>query len=142
MKKIDTYNTKLITIAGSGAIPELGNITAPILNPTRVSINKVTRIVNSGRVVYEHDPDNVSKKVRLTTANCRERIFGDTAAKATTPTPAPAPSQKPAPAPEKAKETKQENKPANNQGNKAEEKKTETAKPADNGASDFTAKKD
>lgn len=131
-------NTKLVSVGGSGAIFELGGISAPIVNPTRLPIAKIVKIVASGRPVYEHNPKKPSEKIRLTIANAREKNFVVEAPKA-----APVQSTKPTavtPTPAKVEPKK-------------EEKKVETSAPAANTTSnadkatattptsDFTAKK-
>lgn len=137
MKFNNVEHTKLVVIRGSGNIPELGNICAPVLTPQRVAISKLAKIISSGLVVMEVNPKNKDERVRLTISNLRNDNFPEAPAakaveeKAEQPAPAKA-EVKPA-VPAKKEEKKVEAAPA-----KAEAKpevKVE-AKPT----SDFTAK--
>ena len=57
---------KLVTVGGSGAIPELGYICAPIVNPCPIDIDKVSKMVTAGRKVYAVNPSNPNERVLLT----------------------------------------------------------------------------
>ena len=75
----------LVTVSGSGAIPELGYICAPIVNPCRLDIDKVSKMVTAGRKVYAVNPNDLSERVLLTPSTVYEDVF----AKKETPAPAP-----------------------------------------------------
>ena len=68
---------KLVTIGGSGAIPELGYICAPIINPCKIDIDKVSKIVCSGRKVYAVNPADQTQKVLLTPSTVYIDNFAD-----------------------------------------------------------------
>ena len=61
--------TKLVTIETSGKIRELGGITGPITTPCKLDMNIIISLINSGKVVYEVNPENKTEKVRLTRSN-------------------------------------------------------------------------
>ena len=136
MKFNNVEHTKLVVIRGSGNIPELGNICAPVLTPQRVAVGKLAKIISSGLVVMEVNPNNKNERVRLTISNLRNDNFPAAAAAPAVKTveekaeqPAPAKAEAKPVIPVKKEEKKVEATPA----------KTETkveAKPA----SDFTAK--
>ena len=100
----------LVTVSGSGAIPELGYICAPIVNPCRLDIDKVSKMVTAGRKVYAVNPNNPNERVLLTPST----VYEDNFAKKETPVPASAPKAdkkvetKPEPVPETKAETKTE----------------------------------
>lgn len=73
----------LVTVSGSGAIPELGYICAPIVNPCRLDIDKVSKMVTAGRKVYAVNPNDLSERVLLTPSTVYEDVF----AKKETPAP-------------------------------------------------------
>lgn len=75
----------LVTVSGSGAIPELGYICAPIVNPCPLDIDKVSKMVTAGRKVYAVNPNDLSERVLLTPSTVYEDVF----AKKETPAPAP-----------------------------------------------------
>lgn len=66
---------KLVTVGGSGAIPELGYICAPIINPCPIDIDKVSSMVNHGRKVYAVNPNNTDERVLLTPSTVYEDNF-------------------------------------------------------------------
>ena len=76
---------KLVTVGGSGAIPELGYICAPIVNPCPIDIDKVSKMVTAGRKVYAVNPSNPNERVLLTPST----VYEDNFAKKETPAPAP-----------------------------------------------------
>ena len=60
---------KLVTISGTGAIPELGYITAPIINPTKIDVEILRKMVTRGAKVYEVNPKKPDEKILLTVKN-------------------------------------------------------------------------
>lgn len=86
---------KLVTVMSAGSIRELGGIGGPIMNPCRISIDKVKRMVLAGRKVYEHNPANTDEKVLLTEDNVLANNFSSNS---TPVAPTPTPSAAPAPA--------------------------------------------
>ena len=73
----------LVTVSGSGAIPELGYICAPIVNPCRLDIDKVSKMVTAGRKVYAVNPNDLNERILLTASTVYEDVF----AKKETPAP-------------------------------------------------------
>ena len=66
---------KLVVIDGNGSIPELGGISAPIINPTWIGIPTLIRIVNRYKKIYEVNPNNKSERIQLTIRNVRKDNF-------------------------------------------------------------------
>lgn len=66
---------KLIVVESYGSITELGGISGPILNPCRVPISTIVRMVNNHRKVYEVNPSNYSERIRLTLKNVKTDNF-------------------------------------------------------------------
>lgn len=96
----------LVTVGGSGAIPELGYICAPIVNPCRLDIDKVSKMVTAGRKVYAVNPNDLNERVLLTASTVYEDVF----AKKETPAAAPVANKKVETKPESVPETKAETK--------------------------------
>ena len=96
----------LVTVGGSGAIPELGYICAPIVNPCRLDIDKVSKMVTAGRKVYAVNPNDLNERVLLTASTVYEDVF----AKKETPAVAPVANKKVETKPEPVPETKAETK--------------------------------
>lgn len=67
---------KLVTIRVNGPIPELQGIAGPIQKPSRIPIDAIVKMVTNGKLVFEHDPENPERKVRLTLSNVRAVNFG------------------------------------------------------------------
>ena len=66
---------KLVVIKSIGTIAELGGISGPIINPCRVDINTIVRMITSHRAVYEVNPNNKSEMVKLNIHNGMENNF-------------------------------------------------------------------
>lgn len=69
---------KLVVIMSGGPIAALGGINGPITTPTWISTTDVIRLINSGSVVYEVNPADPSKKVKLTRLNVSMKNFSGT----------------------------------------------------------------
>ena len=59
---------RIYTVMGNGAILGLG-INGPLTEPTPIAINYVNTMVRRGRVIYQHNPSNLSEKVQVTPTN-------------------------------------------------------------------------
>ena len=68
------------TVASSGPIPGLGGINGPLTTPTPMAFNDVLYMVRKGYVVFEHNPFDISEKVRVTIDNIRNIRFKSSAA--------------------------------------------------------------
>ena len=66
---------KLVVIKSIGTIAELGGISGPIINPCRVDINTIVRMITAHRAVYEVNPKNKEEMVKLTLQNVMEANF-------------------------------------------------------------------
>lgn len=66
--------TLLVTIDHVGRIPLICG-DGPILVPMRVSSQMLGKLVMSGYRVYEHNPNNIHQKVRVTRSNLNEDRF-------------------------------------------------------------------
>ena len=66
---------KLCKVLSNGPIPELGNITGPVLYPTKIPMNKVINMVQHGRKVLEVNPKNYSQTVLLNIKNVMSNNF-------------------------------------------------------------------
>lgn len=118
---------KLVVIDGNGSIPELGGISAPIINPTWIGISTLIRIVNRYKKIYEVNPNNKSERIQLTIRNVRKDNFPEP------PGPAPVVEEEVKETPKKkskedkkstkVEETKEEKKEERAPENKNEDKK-------------------
>ena len=61
--------SKYVTIESPGKIAILGGIMGPIQTPTYLDIDIVISLINSGKVVYEVNPRDITDKTRLTLMN-------------------------------------------------------------------------
>ena len=66
---------KLCKILSNGPIPELGNITGPVLYPTRIPMNRIVNMVQHGRKVIEVNPKDHSQTIQLTLTNVMKDNF-------------------------------------------------------------------
>lgn len=66
---------KLVVIYSKGEIPELGYINGPILNPCKVSISILNRLINKRRDVREVNPEDHSQMVQLNLRNLKTNNF-------------------------------------------------------------------
>lgn len=66
---------KLVIVKDSGPIPELSFICGPILNPTRIDIGVIAKMVGAGRTVYECNPFNTKDQVLLDITNVKSNNF-------------------------------------------------------------------
>ena len=62
-------DTKLVTIASAGSIPELGGISGPVINPCSLPIETIVKLLNGHKKVYEVNPAKKSERVLLTLQN-------------------------------------------------------------------------
>lgn len=67
--------TKLVIVQNNGALSELGGISGPILNPCRLDVATIIRMINNHRRVYEVNPNNHSEKVLLSLKNATSKNF-------------------------------------------------------------------
>ena len=67
--------TKLVVVETYGSISELGGINGPILNPAKIDIDLIVRMINNNKKVFEVNPKNYSERVRLTLKNARTVNF-------------------------------------------------------------------
>lgn len=67
--------TKLVVIDSMGSIEELGGISGPIINPTRLPVSIITKLITSRKKVFEVNPANLSERIRLTMQNVRTVNF-------------------------------------------------------------------
>jgi hypothetical protein len=86
---------KLVTVQANGPIRELQGIAGPIKKPTRIPLNAIVKMVTNGKLVFEHDPEDPSKKVRLTIANVKATNFGSESTRIPTAPVKPTPVEKP-----------------------------------------------
>lgn len=66
---------KLCKILSNGPIPELGNITGPVLYPTRIPMNRIVNMVQHGRKVIEVNPKDHNQTIQLTLTNVMKDNF-------------------------------------------------------------------
>lgn len=66
---------KLIVVESYGSLSELGGISGPILNPCRVPISTIVRMINNHRKVFEVNPTKYSDRIRLTLKNVKTDNF-------------------------------------------------------------------
>ena len=66
---------KLFKILSNGPIPELGNITGPVLYPTRIPMNRIVNMVQHGRKVIEVNPKDHNQTIQLTLTNVMKDNF-------------------------------------------------------------------
>lgn len=66
---------KLITSPFKGQIAALGGISGPIVNPQPVAIPVIRRMIGEGVVVFEVNPFDKEKKVKLTLSNVGKENF-------------------------------------------------------------------
>lgn len=66
---------KLVIVKDSGPIPELSFICGPVLNPTRIDIGVIAKMVGAGRTVYECNPFNTKDQVLLDITNVKSNNF-------------------------------------------------------------------
>ena len=69
------YTSKLVTIESIGKIHSLGGLNGPITTPTKIKIETIIELINSGKVVYEVNPTNLKDKIRLTRLNVYKNNF-------------------------------------------------------------------
>lgn len=71
-----TLNSKkLVVIQSIGALPELGGISGPIINPSLIGVDTIVRLLNNHRAVYEVNPANLKERVRLNLKNVKRENF-------------------------------------------------------------------
>ena len=69
---------KLVVIMGSGCLPELGFISAPVLNPTKISTKIIASIIGRGQnKTYEVNPLNTDERIMLSSKNVYSENFGN-----------------------------------------------------------------
>lgn len=66
---------KLVVLHDAGSIPELNYICGPILNPCKLPIETIQKLVINKRTVYECNPNNTNERIRLTTRNVKKNNF-------------------------------------------------------------------
>ena len=86
---ISKEKTKLVTIASKGSIPELGGISGPVINPCKLSIETIVRLINGHKKVYEVNPANKSEKLLLNLKNVKMQNFPEKVNSTVTPNLAP-----------------------------------------------------
>jgi hypothetical protein len=67
--------TKYVTIESYGPIQQLFGLLGPILTPCYIEIGTIISLVNSGKVVYEVNPNNPKEKIRLNFNNLLKNNF-------------------------------------------------------------------
>ena len=67
---------KKYTVETAGPIPCLDNIVGPLTTPTVMDHGSVLKMLNKGYVIYQHNPLNLSEKVRVTKKNISSIKFG------------------------------------------------------------------
>ena len=68
-------DTKLVTIASVGSLPELGGISGPVINPCSLPIETIVKLLNGHKKVYEVNPAKKSERVLLTLKNVKSVNF-------------------------------------------------------------------
>lgn len=66
---------KLYTVASNGPISCLADIQGPLTTPTKMEFIDVLNMVKKGYVVYEHNPADLTEKVRVTINNINSIKF-------------------------------------------------------------------
>ena len=99
--------TKIVVVLNKMIISELGGVQGPIASPRRIDVDKIERMVMHGKNVYECDPKNPSRRIRLNKFNMNLNNFGGTADSTSS-------------------ETKVENENKSKKNKKKDEKKEET----------------
>lgn len=69
---------KLYTVMTNKAIPSLNGIIGPLTTPTEIDDSAVLQMVKRGYVVYQHNPNLQSEKVRVTIDNFSKVVFPTT----------------------------------------------------------------
>ena len=70
---------KLVVIKSSGLLPELNGIQGPVMVPTRVPVETLVKLVLNHRSVFEcypNNPNDVSKRIKLTMESVKKVNFG------------------------------------------------------------------
>ena len=67
--------TKLVIVKYPKAIPELGGIAGPIVNPFKLPISLINRLVTKHRGVFEVNPENYSETIPLNFKNINKENF-------------------------------------------------------------------
>lgn len=67
--------SKLVTIESYGKISVLGGLMGPITTPCRLDTNTIIALINSGKIVYEVNPNNMAEKIRLNRLNINSVNF-------------------------------------------------------------------
>ena len=76
---ISKEKTKLVTIASKGSISELGGISGPVINPCRLSVETIVKLINGHKKVYEVNPANKSERLLLNLKNVKMQNFPEKA---------------------------------------------------------------
>ena len=76
---ISKEKTKLVTIASKGSISELGGISGPVINPCRLSVETIIKLINGHKKVYEVNPANKSERLLLNLKNVKMQNFPEKA---------------------------------------------------------------
>lgn len=76
---ISKETTKLVTIASKGSINELGGISGPVINPCRLSVETIVKLINGHKKVYEVNPANKSERLLLNLKNVKMQNFPEKA---------------------------------------------------------------
>ena len=77
---------KLVVIRSGGPLGELGGISGPILNPAYIEVEKIGKMIQNNRLIFECNPLNPNERIRLNTSNWSKSNFGAAADKKTTDT--------------------------------------------------------
>lgn len=70
-----SFDKKLVVVLDGGTIPELNYICGPILNPCKLPIESIQKLVINKRTVFECNPNNPSERIQLTTRNVKKNNF-------------------------------------------------------------------
>ena len=73
--------TKFVTIESYGIIHALGGIMGPVTSPCNLDISVIISLINSGKMIYEVNPKNITEKVLLTRDNVLKDNFNSSVVK-------------------------------------------------------------
>ena len=75
--------SRLYTIGTASPIEALGNIVGPLTVPTKIDHNSIVKMLKNGYVIYQHNPYDLTEKVRVTKMNINTIKFTKTRSAAT-----------------------------------------------------------
>lgn len=68
---------KLVTVEYNGSITELGGISGPIINPCKIAISTLVKMLHNGKKIFEVNPADTTKKIRLSLSNVNKKNYNE-----------------------------------------------------------------